>query len=39
MPNTRVVLTRRNVAFHETDRLGRFDPTLHDEWPASPPQD
>jgi hypothetical protein len=39
MHDTRVVLTSRSVAFEESDRLGRFDPTMPDEWHASPPQD
>jgi hypothetical protein len=39
MPNTRVVLISRSVAFHETDRLGRFDSSMPDEWLTSPPQD
>jgi hypothetical protein len=39
MPDTRIVLASRNVAFNEIDRLGRFDPTVPDEWHASPQQD
>jgi hypothetical protein len=31
MPDTRVVLASRSVAFHEGNRLSRFDPSLHDE--------
>jgi hypothetical protein len=37
MPCTRVVLANRSVGFHEADRLGRFDPTILDEWPISTP--
>jgi hypothetical protein len=35
MPNTRVVLASRSVAFHEADRPCRFDPSILDEWLVS----
>eukprot|EP00873_Tetraselmis_striata_P036510 jgi/Tetstr1/456774/TSEL_004141.t1 len=38
MPDTRVVLTSRSVAFNETDRLGRFDAELPYEWHAATPE-
>jgi hypothetical protein len=37
MPDTRVVLASRSVAFHEADLLSRFDPSISDEWPISTP--